>query len=57
MANNWFVCNNHALWVNITHSEIREVMAHVYVGKVLFKSLIQHRKQLKKHCFLKVKPS
>jgi len=42
MANNWFVRNNHALGLNITLSEIREVLANDYVGKVLFQSLVQH---------------
>jgi len=53
MANNWFVRNNHALGLNITLSEIREVLANDYVGKVLIQSLVQHRKQLKITVFSK----
>lgn len=53
MANNWFVRNNHALGLNITLSEIREVLANDYVGKVLLQSLVQHRKQLKITVFSK----
>lgn len=45
MRKNLTAWSNYELWLNITHSKIREVLANDNVGKVLQESLVEHRTQ------------